>query len=319
VAGLDVVTADYGVRRTAEKFGIADFRLFGSGFLFAMGGVYGVFASHTRQRAMYTHFALLSAVTIAVLLILTGDRGGLSAFMIAAGWAYTQRIGQIKRWYVVVGFIFALVVMPVIKDFRETQSVENEDRSVRSLVASTIYEMGMTLQVFCYTLEHIPRNKGYDWGVAFFSQTVNQIPNLGLNPGAYFGLDLLKHDPSHWLTSTANPSKYHYQAGGYGYALGAQWYFDFGLTGVFLGMTLTGWFLGWVRNVSRRSPMMLTFSALLLGMFALVIRNDLGYPLRTLLWPMMGLLLLRLLWPRTRPMPQLMREGDLTHRVGAST
>jgi hypothetical protein len=47
-----------------------------------------------------------------------------------------------------------------------------------------------------------------------------------------------------------------------------------------------------------------------------VIRNAVGYPLRTLLWPMIGLLCLRVIWPRSRPIPRLMQDRDMTHRVG---
>ena len=74
-----------------------------------------------------------------------------------------------------------------------------------------------------YAREHIPSNKGYDWGVGIFSKTINQVPNLGLSPGAYFGLDPLQHDPGKWVTNAANPFKWVQNAGGYGYAVGAEW------------------------------------------------------------------------------------------------
>ena len=47
--------------------------------------------------------------------------------------------------------------------------------------------------------------------------------------------------------------------------------FNFGLPGVFVGMIIAGWLLAYVRDASRRSPMLLTFSALLVGMFVLIV------------------------------------------------
>ena len=67
VAGLNELTADYGVMNMAEKFALADFRLFGSGFLFAMAWVFGVFASHNRELVVvHTRLAILWAICIAV-------------------------------------------------------------------------------------------------------------------------------------------------------------------------------------------------------------------------------------------------------------
>lgn len=301
IAGLNLFTADYGELKTAEKFGTADLRFFGTGILFASAGVYAVIASHTRARLASTCLALVCAIPVLLILFLTGDRGGLSVFLFALGWVITQRVRSARRSYVIIGFVFALVLMPMIKEFRETRSIEEgPQHSLRTLAASTIYEMGMTLQVFCYSLEHIPEDKDYDWGIGIISQTINQIPNLGLSPGAYFGFNMLEHDPGQWVTHTANPVKYYHQQGGYGYAMGAEWYFNFGIPGVLLGMIFCGWVLTWARNSSRRSPLRLTFAALLIGMYVIFVRNDLGYPLRTMLWPMVGLLALRAMWPARR-------------------
>jgi hypothetical protein len=125
-----------------------------------------------------------------------------------------------------------------------------------------------------------------------------------LSPGRYFGLDALKHNPSKWLVATANPSKWRKQAGGYGYALGAEWYFNFGMPGVLFGMAFLGFGMNWVRNRSRTSPLWLTFASLLSIMGVTLVRNDFGYPFRQLLWPFATLLIFQLLLPTRRTAPR---------------
>jgi hypothetical protein len=109
------------------------------------------------------------------------------------------------------------------------------------------------------------------------------------------------HDPDNWVTNVSNPVKYERLLGGYGYALGAEWYFNFGLPGVLLGMILTGFATARMRGASRRSAMWLLTVTLFYGMMLAIVRNDLGYPLRTLLWPLVGMWILQAFWPRPRP------------------
>ena len=46
------------------------------------------------------------------------------------------------------------------------------------------------------------------------------------------------------------PAKFFDGQSGYGYAYGAEWYFNFGFPGMLLGMMFTGWLTGFFRNNS---------------------------------------------------------------------
>jgi len=298
IAGASLVFGDYQEMKTAEKFATADLRFVGTGYLFAVAGVYAVFANYRRESPWPTRLALAGCGPIIFFLLLIGDRTGLSSFIMCGGWAFTQRVRKVPRWVAIIGFAFALIVMPVIKEFRHEKGVSESTRlSVVQLVGATFMEMGSTLQVYCYTLDSIPREKRYDWGLSIPSQLMGLIPNFGLTSGRRFLVSSgVEHKPSRWVTKTASPEKYENNLGGYAYAIGAEWYFNFGMPGVLFGMFLTGFAVAKIRNACRRSPMWLTLSALFLSTMVLIVRNDFGYPARTALWPLTGLLVFRFMY-----------------------
>jgi hypothetical protein len=287
-----------------------DPRLLDAGALFAQGGVFGLLAGyHARARASYL-VAVAATFILCVFMLLTGDRGGLSAFGLGAGWLYTRQIRRLRLLWVVLVFIGAFLVMPIIKEFRDYRSVESTSTlSVRELAAKTFFEMGSSLAVFCYTLDEIPRYKPYDLGMSVVYAVASAVPNFSLTSGKSFLPDSLTHNPSHWVTATANPIKYERVGGGYAYALGAEWYFNFGTLGVLFGMALLGYLTTAIRNKVGAGYLLTIGSALYLSMLALLVRNALGAPIRMGLWPMVGFLVMYPLWPRRQsPRPLVPTE-----------
>jgi oligosaccharide repeat unit polymerase len=301
IAGPEVLFGSYGDFKVAVKFAEADVRFFGTGFLIVQSGIFALIASADPQRPLRLRAALVSAVLLSLLAISIGTRLALMTIALGAGWAYTQHVRRVRTWVTATGFVLAFLVMPVIGEYREFRSVESTARlELGELAAANFYDMGSSLVAFSYTLEHIPRDKPYDWGLSVVSQLIDNIPNLGLSPGRFFGLDAVKHNPSKWLVATANPSKWQNFAGGYGYAVGAEWYFNFGMPGVLFGMAFLGFALNWLRNRSRTSPLWLTFTSLALIMGVGMVRNDFGYPFRQLFWPGAVLLIFVFLLPTRR-------------------
>jgi hypothetical protein len=299
LAGADLIFGSYGDYKIANKFADADLRFFGTGFIFANCGIYGLLAAHDPARRWRVAVALGCSAILAVFLLVAGNRGGLSVLALAGGWAFTQRVRKVPRWAVAVGFSFAMLGMPIIGEWRQSKELQTvEVQGAKHLAAAIFYEMGSTLPTFSYTLEYVPSQKPYDYGMSVINQLIINVPNLGLQVGRRFGLDPLAHDPDNWVTYVANPIKYERLLGGYGYSLGAEWYFNFGMIGVLVGMFLTGFATARVREAGRRSGTWLTFATLFYGMMLAIVRNDVGYPLRTVLWPLVGLLLLQLAWPR---------------------
>ena len=117
----------------------------------------------------------------------------------------------------------------------------------------------------------------------------------------------MKYRPNEWVTWVADPIRYYADGGGYGYAVGAEWYFNFGLPGMFFGMILLGWLTAYTRNHSRDGPWELTLACLMFLFMVIIVRNDLGYPMRSTVWPIIGFLILRqvghYLIPRTPAAP----------------
>jgi oligosaccharide repeat unit polymerase len=304
IAGPSLLFGSYGDMKVAQKFATADLRFFGTGLIILQCGIFALIADHDRRRPWRLRAALITAVALSVLRIFIGDRTGLMTVALAGGWAFALRVRQVPHWVTAVAFAAAFVVMPVIGEYREFRSVsESASLGIADLAAANFKNMGSSIVAFSYTLEHIPDDKGYDWGMSIVAQVIDNIPNLGLAPGRYFGLDALEHNPSKWLVATANPSKWRNFAGGYGYAVGAEWYFNFGMPGVCFGMALLGWITGRVRNASTRSPLWLTFSALLSITSVSLVRNDFGYPLRQILWPFVTFLIFRAMLPAPRVTP----------------
>jgi oligosaccharide repeat unit polymerase len=290
LTGAGVVFGAYGEMKEAAKFGLADFRLIGAGFLFAAGGTYGVLATIDRFRSTRFQLAVACAAFIFVFLVLTGDRTGMSLVIFSGGWALTQRVTRIPRWIVVGGFCFMFLLMPMIKEYREYRDVEEtQSKSTIQLASATFYEMGSSVQIHSFTIDRIPSEKDFNWGKSILVQIMNTIPNFAGQVGfSFMSFDPLEYDPSKWVTWTASPNKYYNAGGGFGYAVGAEWYFNFGFPGMFFGMIWMGWLTAFMRNRSRKNTMWLIVACLYFGLLVTVVRNDIGYPLRTMMWPLVG-------------------------------
>jgi oligosaccharide repeat unit polymerase len=286
--GPSVILGMYGEIYENKAIG-ADFRLFDVGLIFAKAGVIGILAVHRPQRIFWTSLAIVAAAVIFALSARLGDRGGLVSFAFATVWIYAQRIRRVPiSWLAVAGFLVVFLI-PGVKEYRETRSLA-ATLSLNPIEAtsSTLFEAGNSVLSYAYTLDLIPSEKSYGWGISYVRAFLHLLPNLGLTPGKSFMPDLLVSSPSHWLTERVNPSKYA-QGGGYGYSVGAEWYFNFGLPGVFAGMIFMGYMLCFFRERQRRGPLWLVWSALFFSMFTLIVRNIISAPLKAATWSFVAL------------------------------
>ena len=94
--------------------------------------------------------------------------------------------------------------------------------------------------------------------------------------------------PSVWITWQIAP-EWAATGGGYGFAMAAEWYYNFGMLGMVLGMALTGYGVTRARNASRRSSLALVWSATLFAGVSIWIRNVVGYATKVAVWPVVGL------------------------------
>jgi oligosaccharide repeat unit polymerase len=291
IVGPSVVFGFYTDLWTAKMSG-ADVRFLEMGVIFAEAGIFALIATHDPRRPMRLVLAFAIAALIAVIASQKGDRSSLIAVGIGAGWCYSQRVRRVPMAPVIAAAVIAILVMPVIKEWREDRSPEqSQQRSAGDLIAAATYEMGSTVNCFIYTLDLIPSMRNYDFGLTFVTAGLHLIPNIGLTPGKSFLLDL-EHNPSHWITFTLDPDRYA-NASGFGYAMGAEWYFNFGVTGVLVGVTFLGWLTGRIRNAANESPMLLVWSSLFFAAMVMYVRNAIGHPIKYAVWPLIGLLIIR--------------------------
>jgi len=292
VVGPALLFGSYGDIWHAKAGGL-DVRLLEVGFLFCQGATLGLLASHGRGNSLTLLFGVGLAGFLILYSVSTGDRAALISFGMPAAWVFSRAIRRIPWAPVLAAAFLGLLVMPVIKEFRELRRVDETRRaSVGTLLVRTLYETGSTAQVFGHTLDRIPSQKGYDYGTSMVTSVLDLIPNLGMSAGKRFLPDPRAHHASTWLTYTLNPAKWA-EGGGYGFAIGAEWYFNFGLPGVLLGMGLTGYLVTRLRNRALGSPLLLMSTASIYLMMLLLVRNASSAPFKVALWPLIGVLILR--------------------------
>lgn len=290
LVGPAPILGEYGAAYEAKAYG-ADFRFFDLGFILVKAGLLGVLAAHEPEARNGT----LSAILVSALLILfsarLGDRGGMLSFVLPAAWIASQRILRIRRAWILPALFVAFFLFPGIKEYRENRSLSQILRSSPLEAArSSLYEAGSSVLTFCYTLDLIPEERPFGWGVSYLRAVLHLIPNVGLSPGKAFLPDPLASDPAAWLVERVHPAKYE-EGGGYGYAAGAEWYFNFGFPGVLLGMTIFGYLLAAVRTRALDGPYRLLVSAFAYWAGLLIVRNVVAAPLKAVVWSMLALAL----------------------------
>jgi oligosaccharide repeat unit polymerase len=292
IVGPSTVFGLYGDWWDAKRLG-ADQRFLDQGMVFSWAGVFALLASDEPRVRWRRYVAYVVFVIVAVIAIQKGDRTGLIALGVGAGWCYTQRIGRL-RWPPVLAATFVvLLVLPVIREWRSERSLDESARSsVLELLSETLYSNGSSVSAIVYSVELIPSEKSFEWGSTFWIAALNAIPNVTFTKGKEWASATLEENPSGWITATLAPNWYA-TGGGYGFAMAAEWYYNFGMPGVWFGMALIGYMTSRVRNASARSSLALVWSATFFAAIAIWIRNVLGFPLKVALWPIFGLIVVR--------------------------
>ena len=271
----------------------ADQRWIDIGLLFCHAGVFSLLASDEPRQRWRRWLAFGAIPVILAVLVGKGDRTGMIALGVGAGWCYTQRVRRLPWTPVLLAAFFALVVMPVIGEWRSERSLEQSKRKTTyELLGVSIYNLGSSVNSIVFTVELIPREKSYAWGETFWYAALQAIPNIGLTKGKEFaeGEAMV---PSNWLTWIISPV-WAAAGGGYGFSMAAEWHYNYGLVGVLCGTILVGWGVARARNAARSSSLALVWSTTLFAGVTIWVRNVVGYALKVAVWPIVGLWLIRL-------------------------
>jgi oligosaccharide repeat unit polymerase len=293
LAGPAAIFGAYGDISWGSATGKFDPRMIFGGLHFVNWGIFALVSAYDGRRRSPLLFAAIGSALALAFDLGTGNRGGIAALVFSAGWVFTVWVRPISKWSTIPLIVPGLLLMPIIAEYRQYKSIEQtKEMNIATLSLNALAEMGGTVQAFCYTLDYIPKDKDYDYGMSFVGAIIAAIPNVGLTAGKSFTLDPLKHAPSQWITWTINPIKFAY-GGGYGYAIGAEWYFNFGIPGVCLGLIATGYVTARIRNAARRGGLMLVWSGVYAHAAFVLVRNAVIAPTRAILWGLIGLLVLR--------------------------
>ncbi|HNP16409.1 MAG TPA: O-antigen polysaccharide polymerase Wzy, partial [Terrimesophilobacter sp.] len=316
IAGPGLLFGSYGDLKLAEAHGNSSTAWFNVGLLTVPAASMALLSCYRKGRTWIPSVLALAMVPVLMLLVLIGDRGGLAAQMMALGWIFTQRYRKLPLWVAVAGFTTALILMPIMKEWRNYRDLQLTNQlSARELVAATFYETGSSGMIVAFTVDAVPRIRGYDYGIGIALPFAYLVPWIGTAIPRLNDLSAV-HNPNFWISEHIDPASYDVKGANHGFTMTGTWYTSFGTPGVFVLGTLIGWVACRFRNMARGSPIAATASGLFVVFMFLFIRNSLGTPLRFAVWPFMILVAGYHVLPyivRLRPeMPAVEQTSDPT-------
>ena len=287
IAGPGVLFGAYMDLKLAEADGTAQTSWFNVGLLTIPPACMALLAAREPGNRWIPVVVTVIVGVVFALLVLIGDRGGLAIQVLGLGWIVTQRVRRVPYWIAIVGFTAALVLMPILKEFRNYRNLQESVRlSPYELVAATFYETGSSGLVFAWTVDAVPNTRPYDYGASIAMPIVflvpwigSTIPDLGRLAGEL--------NPNFWISEHIDPASYEVKGANHGFTMTGTWYSNFGITGVLVLSALMGALTSKMRNMARGTPMQATMSGLFVVFLALFIRNSLATPLRFAFWPLL--------------------------------
>jgi oligosaccharide repeat unit polymerase len=286
IAGPSLLFGHYADLKIAETFGEATTSWLNVGLFIVPAASMALLSSYEPGDKWIPRFLTIAMAPILVLLIMIGDRGGLAVQTMGLGWVYTQRFRRLPFKVVAVGVLFAFILMPIIKEWRNYRNLqETAQLSLYELVGATFYEAGSSGLVFSWTVDAVPRTRPYDYGITIGVPFVRLFPWVSRTPLAFDEL-AQSHNPNFWISEHIDPASYDVKGAHHGFTMTGTWYASFGIPGIFVLGTFIGWLSGKMRNIGRGTPMMLTASGLSVVFMLLFVRNSLTNPLRFTFWPL---------------------------------
>ena len=255
---------------------------------FFVTAVIFLFASHPHSKGYVFLTAFLIAAQFLILMIV-GARYNAVAPLLAYAWVWHRCRKPLSAVVILVSAIGMLALFSFVKDTRNTAIVDrtfdyvaaNPDESIQNPIASSVAEMGGSLQTVAYTIDLVPSYRPYDYGVQYAYSLFTVFPNFfwAVHPSIAHGT------PAAWLVQTVAPDVAA-AGGGMGYSLIAESYLNFGYWGVPVVLLLLGYF--YVRFVTwgawSDDPAKIAVVAVFLSFFLIYARADSTIVIRPLIW-----------------------------------
>ncbi|MEF2293183.1 O-antigen polysaccharide polymerase Wzy [Virgibacillus dokdonensis] len=193
-----------------------------------------VFATSNIKKNQIIGFSILFLVSFIYIVI--GNRGYSISILLTAIWLYDNQIRKLpkrKLIFLSLLIVFIISVFYQMKSFTIQQKLNVIDSmqyiNLENMFLSLFEESSITYRTLIYTVQSVPIDKGFEWGLSYFWALTTLVPNIfgtSAHPSVIF-----YENPSEWLAWTFSPE----QASlgfGFGFSNLGEAYFNFGLVGI---------------------------------------------------------------------------------------
>jgi|GEM_PF-615669 len=213
--------------------------LFVTGILFLLAGSKG-------KKMSIALSMVLMGVYVGIYLSI-GIRNKAVMPLIAYVWVWHKIIKPLPKAFLFsCGFVMLFFIFPLLRFTRNSTASEIQNvfqlweiyRDIDNSVIATIGEMGKSIETIIYTMQFVPKNRGFELGGTYVNSLLVVIPNLfwDTQPASVNRL-------SFWLVEQVYPSNYLVVAGhGWtiGYSFIAEAYLNFGWLGSIVCLAVIG-------------------------------------------------------------------------------
>jgi oligosaccharide repeat unit polymerase len=211
---------------------------------FVVPGSFLLLAAGKGRKVEVVVAILVLSIHAAIVLFL-GFRGGAIMPLVPAAWVWERRVARLPRTLLaVIAAVLLIVVFPLVRETRmapgkertSTSYLVNAYSEVQNPLASMVSELGKSMITIAYTLELVPRERGYELGAGYAYGLLTVMPSLfwERHPVVVHGL------AGAWLIQTIDPYVAEH-GGGIGFSFIAEAFLNFGVLGVPFVALLTGY------------------------------------------------------------------------------
>ena len=305
---LSVVTSSgyFGLFQQQASTGFGAWSMVLSTFL-VPGSLFLLAGSKGKRSGIMASFGIV--LIYCVLMFFLGARGSAILVLLAYLWLWHRTIHKVPvTALAAIAILLIVVLIPLLSVFRNVTGRERYSvtaavdayKSVKNPAVAGLAEMGGSMQTISYTIDLVPKTRGYDMGAGYYYASLTAFPNLfwSVHPA------IARGQASAWLVRTVSP----YTAahgGGLGYSFIAEAYLNFGWWGAAIVLGIIGFLYSslvlWADRSGdiARLAMLASFLSFFLG-FA---RGEAIEVVRALMWysilPYLAVLFLD--YARSRP------------------
>ena len=252
------------------------------------GSLFLLAGSKGKRSSMIASFVIILIYCAFVFFL--GFRGAAIMPLLAYLWLWHRTIRKIPKTAIVaIAVVLIAVIIPLLSVFRSVTGRErysinaavNAYESVENPAVAGLSEMGGSMQTVSYTLELVPKTRGYDMGAGYYYASLTAFPNLfwRIHPSVARGT------AEEWLIQTVDP----YTAahgGGIGYSFIAEAYLNFGWWGAAIVLGFMGFLFASLVEWADRSGDIarLAMVAAFLSFFLVFARGAADSVVRALVW-----------------------------------